>query len=115
MDIIPICEREHQKLVSGVCPWCHRTIRNGAIVPEDIPRYSSRKRSRRQPQNLQEMQRHLHSVLMERLDLSRVTDLNSTMLRQELRLVVERLCDCDYPLLAGSEREQVIDGVLNML
>jgi pilus assembly protein CpaF len=60
-----------------------------------------------------ELKRHIHSKLVERLDLSRVTDLQGETLRREIRLVVERLCDTENPLLNRMERERLIDEVLD--
>jgi pilus assembly protein CpaF len=60
-----------------------------------------------------ELKRHIHGKLVERLDLSRVTDLQGETLRREIRLVVERLCDTENPLLNRMERERLIDEVLD--
>src|SRR5205085_9248098 len=46
-------------------------------------------------------------------DLSRVSDLAGDTLRREIRLVVERLCDTENPLLNRMERERLIDEVLD--
>jgi pilus assembly protein CpaF len=45
--------------------------------------------------------------------LSRVSDLQGDTLRREIRLVVERLCDTENPLLNRMERERLIDEVLD--
>ena len=50
---------------------------------------------------------------MDKLDLSRVSDLEGDTLRREIRLVVERLCDTENPLLNRMERERLIDEVLD--
>ncbi|MFN4257787.1 MAG: CpaF family protein [Gemmataceae bacterium] len=60
-----------------------------------------------------ELKRHIHSKLVEKLDLSRVSDLQGDTLRREIRLVVERLCDTENPLLNRMERERLIDEVLD--
>jgi pilus assembly protein CpaF len=61
----------------------------------------------------EELKRHIHSKLVEKLDLSKVSDLAGDTLRREIRLVVERLCDTENPLLNRMERERLIDEVLD--
>src|SRR5438552_870794 len=63
--------------------------------------------------SFEELKRHIHSKLVEKLDLSRVSDLAGDTLRREIRLVVERLCDTENPLLNRMERERLIDEVLD--
>ncbi|MCS6976137.1 MAG: CpaF family protein [Gemmatales bacterium] len=60
-----------------------------------------------------ELKRVIHMKLVEKLDLSRVSDLSGDVLRREIRLVVERLCDTENPLLNRMERERLIDEVLD--
>ena len=55
----------------------------------------------------------IHGKLVDKLDLSRVSDLEGDTLRREIRLVVERLCDTENPLLNRMERERLIDEVLD--
>src|ERR1041385_1316164 len=55
----------------------------------------------------------IHGKLVDKLDLSRVSDLAGDTLRREIRLVVERLCDTENPLLNRMERERLIDEVLD--
>src|SRR5499426_1872477 len=61
----------------------------------------------------EELKRLIHSKLVDKLDLSRVSDLDGDTLRREIRLVVERLCDTENPLLNRMERERLIDEVLD--
>ena len=61
----------------------------------------------------EELKRLIHSKLVDKLDLSRVSDLAGDTLRREIRLVVERLCDTENPLLNRMERERLIDEVLD--
>src|ERR1700736_4927589 len=63
--------------------------------------------------SFEELKRLIHSKLVDKLDLSRVTDLAGGTLRREIRLVVERLCDTENPLLNRMERERLIDEVLD--
>src|SRR5436189_30836 len=60
-----------------------------------------------------DLKRLIHSKLVDKLDLSRVSDLQGDTLRREIRLVVERLCDTENPLLNRMERERLIDEVLD--
>lgn len=55
----------------------------------------------------------IHSKLVEKLDLSRLGDLDGETLRREIRLVVEHLCDTENSLLNRSERERLIEEVLD--
>jgi pilus assembly protein CpaF len=63
--------------------------------------------------SFEELKRLIHSKLVDKLDLSRVSDLEGETLRREIRLVVERLCDTENPLLNRMERERLIDEVLD--
>src|SRR6187551_2544465 len=63
--------------------------------------------------SFEELKRLIHSKLVDKLDLSRVSDLEGDTLRREIRLVVERLCDTENPLLNRSERERLIEEVLD--
>jgi pilus assembly protein CpaF len=67
----------------------------------------------RNGKTLDELKRIIHAKLVDKLDLSRVSDLAGDTLRREIRLVVERLCDTENPLLNRMERERLIDEVLD--
>jgi len=68
---------------------------------------------RQAAKSFEELKRLIHSKLVDKLDLSRVSDLAGDTLRREIRLVVERLCDTENPLLNRMERERLIDEVLD--
>lgn len=55
----------------------------------------------------------IHGKLVEKLDLSRLGDLEGDTLRREIRLVIEHLCDTENPLLNRSERERLIEEILD--
>ncbi len=59
------------------------------------------------------LKRHIHSKLVDKLDLTRLGDLEGDILRREIRLVIEHLCDTENPLLNRSERERLIEEVLD--
>src|ERR671915_1577494 len=63
--------------------------------------------------SFEDLKRLIHGKLVDKLDLSRVSDLEGDTLRREIRLVVERLCDTENPLLNRMERERLIDEVLD--
>ena len=72
----------------------------------------------RQPQeskesSFEELKQRIHSKLVDKLDLSRVGELEGEVLRREIRLVVEHLCDTEDTLLNRNERERLIDEVLD--
>jgi pilus assembly protein CpaF len=67
----------------------------------------------RNGKSFEELKRIIHGKLVDKLDLSRVSDLAGDTLRREIRLVVERLCDTENPLLNRVERERLIDEVLD--
>jgi len=59
------------------------------------------------------LKRKIHGKLVDKLDLSRVGELEGDVLRREIRLVVEHLCDTEETLLNRGERERLIDEVLD--
>src|SRR6266571_6031032 len=69
--------------------------------------------SDRNGKSFDELKRIIHGKLVDKLDLSRVSDLAGDTLRREIRMVVERLCDTENPLLNRMERERLIDEVLD--
>jgi pilus assembly protein CpaF len=64
-------------------------------------------------ESFEELKRAIHGKLVDKLDLSRLGDLEGDTLRREIRLVVEHLCDTENPLLNRSERERLIEEVLD--
>src|SRR3954469_12224397 len=74
---------------------------------------SSLDRNANSGKGFDDLKRLIHSKLVDKLDLSRVSDLQGDTLRREIRLVVERLCDTENPLLNRMERERLIDEVLD--
>ncbi len=59
------------------------------------------------------LKRKIHSKLVDKLDMSRVGELAGDVLRREIRLVVEHLCDTEDTLLNRNERERLVDEVLD--
>jgi pilus assembly protein CpaF len=63
--------------------------------------------------SFEDLKRHIHSKLVEKLDFTRVKDLHSDALRKDIRRVIEHLCDTENPLLNRMERERLIDEILD--
>src|SRR6266850_3208890 len=59
------------------------------------------------------LKRRIHNKLVDKLDLTRVGDLQGDVLRREIRLVVEHLCDTEDTLLNRSERDRLVEEVLD--
>ena len=60
-----------------------------------------------------ELKRRIHGKLVDKLDLSRVGELEGDVLRREIRRVVEHLCDTEDTLLNRNERERLVNEVLD--
>src|SRR4051794_15855807 len=63
--------------------------------------------------SFEDLKRHIHAKLVEKLDFTRVKDLASDALRKDIRRVIEHLCDTENPLLNRMERERLIDEILD--
>jgi len=59
------------------------------------------------------LKKRIHGKLVDKLDLTRVSELEGDVLRREIRLVVEHLCDTEDTLLNRNERERLVDEVLD--
>jgi len=59
------------------------------------------------------LKRRIHGKLVDKLDLTRVGEMEGDTLRREIRLVVEHLCDKEDTLLNRNERERLIEEVLD--
>src|SRR5258708_38657946 len=57
------------------------------------------------------LKRRIHGKLVDKLDLTKVGDLAGDVLRREIRLVVEHLCDTEDTLLNRNERERLVDEI----
>lgn len=60
-----------------------------------------------------QLKRKIHNKLVDKLDLNRVGELQGDVLRREIRLVVEHLCDTEETFLNRTERERLIEEVLD--
>ena len=59
------------------------------------------------------LKQRIHAKLVDKLDLRSLGDLKGEVLRREIRLVVEHLCDTENALINRSERDRLIDEVLD--
>jgi pilus assembly protein CpaF len=59
------------------------------------------------------LKRRIHGKLVDKLDLTRVGELEGDVLRREIRLVIEHLCDTEDTLLNRNERERLVEEVLD--
>jgi pilus assembly protein CpaF len=59
------------------------------------------------------LKRRIHGKLVDKLDLSRIGELEGDVLRREIRLVVEHLCNTEDTYLNRSERDRLIEEVLD--
>lgn len=75
--------------------------------------FPSRANEKSADAEFEELKRRIHGKLVDKLDLSRVGELEGDVLRREIRLVVEHLCDTEDTLLNRQERERLIDEVLD--
>jgi pilus assembly protein CpaF len=63
--------------------------------------------------DFEDLKRRIHSKLVDKLDLSRIGELEGDVLRREIRLVVEHLSDAENTLLNRAERERLVEEVLD--
>ena len=63
--------------------------------------------------DFENLKRRIHSKLVDKLDLTRVGELEGEVLRREIRRVIEHLCDGEDTLLNRVERERLVDEVLD--
>ena len=63
--------------------------------------------------DFESLKEHIHGKLVEKLDLTRLSELEGDQLRREIRVVVEHLCDTENPMLNRSERERLVEEVLD--
>ncbi len=59
------------------------------------------------------LKRHIHMRLVDRLDVQRIGELDPKTLRNEIRTLVEQLCDTENPLLNRNERQRLVNEILD--
>jgi pilus assembly protein CpaF len=66
------------------------------------------------PENeFEALKRRIHSKLVDKLDLTKVSEMDNDVLRREIRMVIEHLSDAESTLLNRAERERLVDEVLD--
>ena len=63
--------------------------------------------------SFEQLKQRIHSKLVDKLDMSKIGELEGDILRREIRLVVEHLCDSEDTLLNRAERDRLINEVLD--
>lgn len=63
--------------------------------------------------SFEQLKKLIHNKLVDKLDLTRLGDMEPSVLQREVRSVVEHLCDSENPLLNRSERERLVNEVLD--
>jgi pilus assembly protein CpaF len=81
-----------------------------ALKPSSLAHGSAERSKEAEFENLK---RKIHGKLVDKLDLTKVGDLAPDVLRREIRLVVEHLCDTEETLLNRSERDRLIEEILD--
>ncbi len=77
------------------------------------PRMPLRQSGESKESTLEELKQRIHGKLVDKLDLTQVGELEGDVLRREIRLVVEHLCDTEDTLLNRAERERLVEEVLD--
>jgi pilus assembly protein CpaF len=83
------------------------------MAPSKTPPLPTRPGEKTQGSDFEALKRRIHTKLVDKLDLTRVGELEGDVLRREIRLVVEHLCDTEDTLLNRGERERLIEEVLD--
>src|SRR5262245_21652001 len=61
----------------------------------------------------EQLKQHIHARLVDRLDMNRIAEMDPKTLRNEVKGVVEYLCDTENPLLNRNERQRLVNEVLD--
>ena len=59
------------------------------------------------------LKRRIHGKLVDKLDLTKVSEMDNDVLRREIRMVIEHLSDAESALLNRQERERLVEEVLD--
>ena len=83
-------------------------------APPPSPRRSEAPKEIDPAQAQYESLKHLiHTRLVDRLDMNRIAEIDPKTLRNDIRGVVEQLCDTENPLLNRNERQRLVNEVLD--
>lgn len=59
------------------------------------------------------LKQRIHNKLVDKLDLTKLGELEGEVLRREIRLVVEHLCDSESTMLNRNERDRLVEEILD--
>ena len=86
-------------------------------APPPPPTALRRNEAAKEPDPAQEqyelLKRLIHTRLVDRLDMNRIAEIDPKTLRNDIRGVVEQLCDSENPLLNRNERQRLVNEVLD--
>ena len=74
---------------------------------------SNRRTNTLSAEEFEQLKKRIHNKLVEKLNLSRVSEIEGDSLRREIRAAVEHLCDAEETLLNRKERERLVQEVLD--
>jgi pilus assembly protein CpaF len=86
---------------------------DSALAPPGFGESRSRLSPANSAQAFDSLKRLIHSKLVDKLDLTRIGDMEGDRLRREIKLVVEHLCDTENPMLNRTERDRLVEEVLD--
>ena len=58
--------------------------------------------------DFEQVKQRIHGKLIGKLDLSRVGNLEGDVLKREIRLVIEQLCDLEENMMNRTERDRLV-------
>ena len=97
-----------------------RTKLPAAIAPPPAPPPPPSPRRNETPREIdpaqeqyEALKRLIHTRLIDRLDMNRIAEIDPKALRNDIRGVVEQLCDTENPLLNRNERQRLVNEVLD--
>lgn len=98
-------KRQFFRFRDGLCPSVQEYMKPSNATP--------RSSDQSKQEEFEVIKRRMHQRLVDKIDLSRVGDLKGESFRREIRLVVEHLCDSENTFLNRSERDKIVDEVLD--
>ena len=63
--------------------------------------------------DFEQVKQRIHAKLIGKLDLSRVGNLEGDVLKREIRLVIEQLCELEENLMNRTERDRLVEEIMD--
>ena len=63
--------------------------------------------------DFEQVKQRIHGKLIGKLDLSRVGNLEGDVLKREIRLVIEQLCDLEENMMNRTERDRLVEEIMD--